>query len=214
MDFRAETLRLTPLDAHRHLIDRDCLTLTGQQVVLTTGHDTRRELEARFGGTCPSGQPEEWETLNVEIAAKRPGVYGQAEVLGAVCRTGFAAAEAWGPYDEQSGTWPYFVAPALDFEGQGPGLAIDWNGIDFRARLFDGIWGIYAEPGYAPRDFDGRRRPFTPVVAPEGDAKWGVFDTDTPPPEPSSKVVWNRLLEGDWFRKLSMQINAQINASA
>ncbi|MBA0053418.1 hypothetical protein E0L36_21835 [Streptomyces sp. AJS327] len=201
MDFRAETLRLTPLDAHRHLIDRDSLTLTGRQVVLTTGHRTRREVEARWGDICATGHPAEWETLRVEIDAERPGdAYGLAEVLGAVTRTGFAAAEAWGPYDEQSRRGTYFVALALDFEGQGAATAIDWNGVDFGARLFDEVWGMYAEPGYEPRDADGRRRPFTPVVAPEDGALWGTFATDAPPPSPSTDAVWTRLLENDWYR--------------
>lgn len=208
MIFQAETLRLTPLDNRWHLIERDALTLAGRRTVLTTGHRTKREVIAQFGDICCEDQPEAWETLRVEISAVRPDTYALSEVLAAVTRTGVAAIEAWGPYDEQSGTWPYFVATAVDFETQGACVASHREGCDFSGRLFDEVWGLYTEDWYEPRDADGRRRPFTPVVAPEDGAKWGAFDTDTPPPTASSSAVWDRLLESDWFRKLSMRLNA------
>jgi hypothetical protein len=208
MKFQAETLRLTPLDNHRYLIGRDSLTLTGRQVVLTTGHETKHAVIARWGDICCEDQPEAWETLDVDIAAVRPDTYALSDVLGAVTRTGVTALEAWGPYDEQSGRWPYFVTPAVDFETQGACVAGRRDGVDFAGRLFEEIWGLYAEPGYEPRDSDGRRRQFTPVLAPKDGATWGIFETDTPPPTPSSDAVWNRLLDSDWFRNLRLAQSA------
>lgn len=195
MRFAADTIRLTPLDSHRHLIDRGPVVLSdGLDVDIALGRRTLREA-TRGGVRMPEGQPDEWQTVNVLITgfrAKRTmRCVELVDVLKAATRTAHGALEAWSSSE-------VLVMPWVSYSSQGAGITHDGvEFLKFSGALYDRDWG-HRLPS---REVDGRERLFVPPLTPRLGAVWAVGPAPEPPPDATTPEECRAMVAADPYRR-------------
>lgn len=198
MDFAGGAIRLTPLDARRHLIDRGPLVLADMKIAVMTEPESLQQVSEEWGIQEPDDHPEEWLSVDVEITGlgkDAPSPHTMSDLVTAATRTSNAAIEVWGAKTPDM-KWPYLLMPWVDFETLGACVSSGRSQVAFGGRLFDRVWGYFSDP---PTESNGLQVPFAPLLEVDEGALWATGFTEVPPPALTPRSEWRAIIErSEW----------------